>query len=134
MNEFLKGILDGINTVIGNYGWSIVVFTLLLRIVLFPFDYKSRVSMRKTTKLQPQLAALQKKYANDKEKLNRKMSELYKKEKINPLSSCLPMLLTLPILFAMWTALRIIANEQMVSQVFTILQGQDAPPWKAGCG
>ena len=120
MNEFLKGILDGINTVIGNYGWSIVVFTLLLR----PFDYKSRVSMRKTTKLQPQLAALQKKYANDKEKLNRKMSELYKKEKINPLSSCLPMLLTLPILFAMWTALRIIANEQMVSQVFTILQGQ----------
>lgn len=124
MNEFLKGILDGINTVIGNYGWSIVVFTQLLRIVLFPFDYKSRVSMRKTTKLQPQLAALQKKYANDKEKLNRKMSELYKKEKINPLSSCLPMLLTLPILFAMWTALRIIANEQMVSQVFTILQGQ----------
>lgn len=124
MNEFLKGILDGINTVIGNYGWSIVVFTLLLRIVLFPFDYKSRVSMRKTTKLQPQLTALQKKYANDKEKLNRKMSELYKKEKINPLSSCLPMLLTLPILFAMWTALRIIANEQMVSQVFTILQGQ----------
>ena len=124
MNEFLKGILDGINTVIGNYGWSIVVFTLLLRIVLFPFDYKSRVSMRKTTKLQPQLAALQKKYANDKERLNRKMSELYKKEKINPLSSCLPMLLTLPILFAMWTALRIIANEQMVSQVFTILQGQ----------
>lgn len=124
MNEFLKGILDGINTVIGNYGWSIIVFTLLLRIVLFPFDYKSRVSMRKTTKLQPQLAALQKKYANDKEKLNRKMSELYKKEKINPLSSCLPMLLTLPILVAMWTALRIIANEQMVSQVFTILQGQ----------
>ena len=124
MNEFLKGILDGINSVIGNYGWSIVVFTLLLRIVLFPFDYKSRVSMRKTTKLQPQLNTLQKKYANDKEKLNRKMSELYKKEKINPLSSCLPMLLTLPILFAMWTALRIIANEQMVNQVFTILQGQ----------
>lgn len=124
MNEFLKGILDGINSVIGNYGWSIVVFTLLLRIVLFPFDYKSRVSMRKTTKLQPQLNALQKKYANDREKLNRKMSELYKKEKINPLSSCLPMLLTLPILFAMWTALRIIANEQMVNQVFTILQGQ----------
>ena len=83
MNEFLKGILDGINTVIGNYGWSIVVFTLLLRIVLFPFDYKSRVSMRKTTKLQPQLAALQKKYANDKEKLNRKMSELPKRTWIN---------------------------------------------------
>ena len=57
MNEFLKGILDGINTVIGNYGWSIVVFNLLLRIVLLPFDYNSRVCMRKTTKLQPPLAA-----------------------------------------------------------------------------
>lgn len=130
MNEFLKGILDGINSIVGNYGWSIVVFTLLLRLVLFPFDYKSRVSMRKTTKLQPQLNALQKKYGNDKEKLNRKMSELYQKEKINPLSSCLPMLLTMPILFAMWTALRMIANEQMVQQVFDILQGH--PPVMEG--
>ena len=60
MNEFLKSILDGINMVIGNYGWSIVVFCLLIRLVIFPFDYKSRVSMRKTTKLQPQLNALHK--------------------------------------------------------------------------
>lgn len=125
MNEFLKSILDGINSVVGNYGWTIVVFSLLLRLVIFPFDYKSRVSMRKTTKIQPQLNALQKKYANDKDTLNRKMSELYKKEKINPLSSCLPMLLTMPILFAVWAALRMMANEQMVQQVFDILQGKE---------
>ena len=125
MNEFLKGILDGINSVVGNYGWTIVVFSLLLRLVIFPFDYKSRVSMRKTTKIQPQMTALQKKYANDKDTLNRKMSELYKKEKINPLSSCLPMLLTMPILFAVWAALRMMANEQMVQQVFDILQGKE---------
>ena len=125
MNEFLKGILDGINSVVGNYGWTIVVFSLLLRLVIFPFDYKSRVSMRKTTKIQPQMTALQKKYANDKDTLNRKMSELYKKEKINPLSSCLPMLLTAPILFAVWAALRMMANEQMVQQVFDILQGKE---------
>lgn len=125
MNEFLKSILDGINMVIGNYGWSIVVFCLLIRLVIFPFDYKSRVSMRKTTKLQPQVNALQKKYANDKDTLNRKMSELYKKEKINPLSSCLPMLLTMPVLFAVWAALRMMANEQMVQQVFDILQGKE---------
>ncbi len=125
MNEFLKSILDGINSVVGNYGWTIVVFSLLLRLVIFPFDYKSRVSMRKTTKIQPQLTALQKKYANDKDTLNRKMSELYKKEKINPLSSCLPMLLTMPILFAVWAALRMMANEQMVQQVFDILQGKE---------
>lgn len=125
MNEFLKSILDGINSVVGNYGWTIVVFSLLLRLVIFPFDYKSRVSMRKTTKIQPQMNALQKKYANDKDTLNRKMSELYKKEKINPLSSCLPMLLTAPILFAVWAALRMMANEQMVQQVFDILQGKE---------
>ena len=125
MNEFLKGILDGINSVVGNYGWTIVVFSLLLRLVIFPFDYKSRVSMRNTTKIQPQMNALQKKYANDKDTLNRKMSELYKKEKINPLSSCLPMLLTMPILFAVWAALRMMANEQMVQQVFDILQGKE---------
>ncbi len=125
MNEFLKSILDGINSVVGNYGWTIVVFSLLLRLVIFPFDYKSRVSMRKTTKIQPQMTALQKKYANDKDTLNRKMSELYKKEKINPLSSCLPMLLTMPILFAVWAALRMMANEQMVQQVFDILQGKE---------
>ena len=121
MNEFLKSILDGINSVVGNYGWTIVVFSLLLRLVIFPFDYKSRVSMRKTTKIQPQMTALQKKYANDKDTLNRKMSELYKKEKINPLSSCL----TMPILFAVWAALRMMANEQMVQQVFDILQGKE---------
>lgn len=123
MNEFLKSILVGINSVIGNYGWSVVVFTALIRFILFPFDYKSRVSMRKTTKLQPEINRLQKKYANDKEKLNRKMSELYQKERINPLSSCLPMLLTLPVLYAMFAAMRMVANEQLVAQVFDILQG-----------
>lgn len=124
MNEFLKGILDGIYSLVGNYGWSIVVFTLLIKLILSPFDYKSRVSMRKTTKIQPQIAAIQKKYAKDQDKMNQKMSELYRKEKINPLSSCLPMLLTMPILFAMFAAMRMMANEQLIQQVFTILQGE----------
>ena len=94
MNDFLLGILKWINGWVGSYGWAMVVFTILIRLVLTPLDIKSRVSMRKTSKLQPQMQALQKKYANDKEKLNQKMAELYKKEHVNPLSSCLPMLLT----------------------------------------
>jgi len=125
MNEFLKGILDGINSLFGNYGWSIIVFTLLIKLVLLPFDYKSCVGMRKTTKIQPQMAALQKKYANDKDKLNAKMAELYKKEGVNPLSSCLPMLLTFPILIAMFGAMRMVANEQLVQQAFAILLGEE---------
>ena len=125
MNEFLKGILDGISSLFGNYGWSIIVFTVLIKLVLMPFDYKSRVGMRKTTKIQPQISALQKKYAKDQEKLNAKMAELYKKEGVNPLSSCLPLLLTFPILFAMFGAMRMVANEQLVQQAFDILLGNE---------
>lgn len=86
MNDFLVAILNGINSVIHNYGWSMVVFTLLIKLILLPLDYKSRKSMRRMTKLQPQIAKLQKKYANDKEKLNQKSAELYRKEGINPMS------------------------------------------------
>lgn len=127
MNEFLKGILEGINSVIGNYGWSIVVFTFLIRLIIVPFDYKSRLGMRKTAKIQPKINALQKKYANDRDKLNIKMNELYRKEKINPLSSCLPMLLTMPILFAMFAAMRMVANENVVTQVMDVLQHGKQP-------
>ena len=131
MNEFLKGILDGINSLVGSYGWSIMLFTLLIRVCLTPFDYKSRVGMRKMTKLQPEVAKLQKKYAKDQEKLNQKTSELYRKEKVNPLSSCLPMLLSMPILFAMFAAMRMIANEAMVQQTFDIILGVEPTmePW-----
>ena len=128
MNAFLKGILDGINSVLGNYGWSIMVFTLLIRIVLMPFDYKSRVSMRRMSDLQPQISALQKKYAKDQQKLNQKTSELYRKEHINPLSGCLPLLLSYPILIAMFGAMRAIANEQIVQQVLQIFSNPSQLP------
>ncbi|MCH5285957.1 MAG: membrane protein insertase YidC [Christensenellaceae bacterium] len=123
MNQFFSSILLGINAVIGNYGWSVVVFTLLIRLLLTPLDVKSRVSMRKMNKLQPQVMALQKKYAKDQQKLNLKTQELYRKEKVNPLSSCLPLLLSFPILIVMFNAMRGVANEQMVKQAFDIVQG-----------
>ena len=62
MNEFCAGILNGINTVIGNYGWSMVIFTLLFKLIILPLNYKSRKSMRRMSNLQPQMAKLQKKY------------------------------------------------------------------------
>ena len=124
MNEFIFNILTWIRSWVGSWGWSMVVFTVMIRLVLTPLDIKSRVSMRKTSKLQPQLQALQKKYANDKEKLNAKTAELYKKEHINPLSSCLPLLLTWPILIAVFGAMRTVANKQLLEQVGQILNGQ----------
>lgn len=121
MNDFLVAILNGINSVIHNYGWSMVAFTLLIKLVLLPLDYKSRKSMRRMTKLQPQIAKLQKKYANDKEKLNQKSAELYRKEGINPMSGCLPMLVSMVILFIMFDAMRTVANTEMASQALGLL-------------
>lgn len=124
MNDLLANILRWINGIVGNYGWAIVVFTILVRLVLTPFDIKSRVGMRRMTAVQPKVAALQAKYGNDKEKLNAKTAELYKKEKVNPLTSCLPLLLTWPILIAVFTAMRMVANEMMVRQVAGIINGE----------
>ena len=124
MNEFLYNILAWIQGLVGNWGLAMIVFTILIRLVLTPLDIKSRVSMRKTTKLQPQLQALQKKYANDKEKLNAKTAELYKKEHINPLSSCLPLLLTWPILIAVFGAMRMVANKELLIQLTQILNNE----------
>ena len=121
MNDFLVAILNGINSVIHNYGWSMVVFTLLIKLILLPLDYKSRKSMRRMTKLQPQIAKLQKKYANDKEKLNQKSAELYRREGINPMSGCLPMLVSMVILFIMFDAMRTVANTEMASQALGLL-------------
>lgn len=106
MNEFFAGILNGINTVIGNYGWSMVIFTLLFKLIILPLNYKSRKSMRRMSNLQPQMAKLQKKYENDKEKLNQKMSELYRKEGVNPMSGCLWSFLPFPILIALYSIIR----------------------------
>ena len=131
MNEFLFNILAWIRSWVGNWGCAMVVFTIMVRLVLTPLDIKSRVSMRKTQKLQPQLNALQKKYANDKEKLNAKTAELYKKEHINPLSSCLPLLLTWPIIIAVFGAMRMVANKELLMQLTQILNGEipTLEPW-----
>lgn len=117
MNEFLFNILAWINSWVGSWGWAMVIFTIMVRLVLTPLDLKSRISMRKTTKLQPKMAELQKKYANDKEKLNAKTAELYKKEGVNPLSSCLPLLLTWPILIFVFNAMRMAANKEILEQI-----------------
>ena len=128
MNEFFYNILGWINSWVGSWGVAMIIFTILIRLVMTPLDIKSRAGMRKTTKLQPQLAALQKKYANDKDKLNAKTAELYKKAGVNPLSSCLPLLLTWPILIIVFGAMRTAANEQMLGQLTQILRMPEGGP------
>ena len=126
INDGLFAVLSWIQSWAGSWAIAIIIFTIMVRTALTPLDIKSRASMRKTQKLQPQLAALQKKYANDKEKLNAKTAELYKKAQVNPLSSCLPLLLTWPILIAVFGAMRTVANKQLLQQVGQILSGQES--------
>ena len=117
MTGYFMMFLNWINGWVGNYGWSIVVFTLLIRLVLLPLDIKSKKSMRAMTRIQPKMAALQAKYANDRDKLNQKMSELYRKEHVSPMSGCLPMLIQMPILFIMFAAMRTVGNERTISMI-----------------
>ena len=124
ITDGLFAVLSWIQSWAGAWGIAIIIFTVMVRLAMTPFDIKSRASMRKTTKLQPQLQALQKKYANDKEKLNAKTAELYKKAQVNPLSSCLPLLLTWPILIAVFGAMRTASNRELLEQVSQILNGQ----------
>lgn len=125
--EFLYNILEAITGIVKNHGVSIIIFTVLMRMVCMPFDYKSRKSMRKMQLIQPKLNALQKKYANDKQKYQQKQAELMRKEHYNPLSGCLPMLLTWPLMIAMFSAMREIANEQLAMQAFRYLAGDPNP-------
>lgn len=91
---------------IGVYGISIILFTILVRLCLFPL-YSSQVKHTvKMADLQPKMQALQKKYANDKETLNIKMMELYEEEKFNPMRGCLPMLIQMPIILGLFALLR----------------------------
>ena len=117
MTSLFINLLTWINKIVGNYGWSIVVFTLVIRLVLLPLDIKSKKSMRAISKIQPKLQALQKKYANDKDKLNQKTMELYRKEHVRPTSGCLPMLISLPILWIMFSAMRTLGNEYTIQMI-----------------
>ena len=88
-----------------NWGWAIVVLTLVIRAVLFPLTYKGMVSMNKLKDLAPKMKEIQTKYKGDPQKLNAHMMELYKKSGANPMGGCLPILIQIPIFFAIYRVL-----------------------------
>ncbi len=106
---------------IGNYGITIILFTIIVKSCLYPLYIKQAKSMARMSEVQPKMLALQKKYANDKETLNIKMAELYKEEKFNPMGGCLPMLIQMPIIMGLFALLRqpmnYITDESMLFAV-----------------
>ena len=81
-------VLNFINDIVGNYGFAIILFTVLIKLIMLPLSIKQQRTMKKSTKLQQELNTLQFKYKNDPEKLNREMMELYKRENMSPFSGC----------------------------------------------
>ncbi|MCR4622424.1 MAG: YidC/Oxa1 family membrane protein insertase [Clostridiales bacterium] len=132
MTNLFISILNWVQGFIGSYGWSVIVFTLLIKLVLLPLDVKSRRSMKAMSALNPKLEELKKRYANDQQKLNMKTQELYKKSGVNPLSGCLPMLIQLPILYIMFAAMRRVAAQLQVDIMYAWLK--DAGVWVEGVG
>ena len=109
-----------IKDLVGNMGVGILLLTLLIKILLFPLANKSYRSMNRMKEIQPKIQEIQRKYANDKVRLGQEVSNLYKKEQVNPIGGCLPTLLQSPILFALYKVLYISIEMRQAPFIFWI--------------
>ena len=103
--RFFVGILKYFHSILGNWGVAIICLTILVRGALFPLSFASFKSMKKMQALQPDVAELREKFPDDPEKLNRELMNLYKREKVNPLGGCLPLLLQFPVFLGLYYGL-----------------------------
>jgi YidC/Oxa1 family membrane protein insertase len=101
----MLALMRWFHTFTGNYGVSIIMLTIVVRVLLFPLTYRGMLSIKRMQKLQPRMTALREKFKKDKERLNREMMTMYRKHKMNPLGGCLPIALQIPIFFALYSAL-----------------------------
>ena len=100
-------LINAINAIVMNYGVAIIIMTILLRMLMWPLTRKSYTSMAAMQKMQPEMQRIQKLYANDKQRMQLEIMKLYQTHKTSPMSGCLPMLIQIPIFFALYKALLI---------------------------
>lgn len=106
-------VLSLIHSVVGNWGWSIILLTILIKAIFFPLSATSYRSMANMRRVAPKLQALREQYGDDRQKMSQGMMELYKKEKINPLGGCLPILVQMPVFIALyWTLMESVEMRQ----------------------
>ncbi|MFT5390803.1 MAG: YidC/Oxa1 family membrane protein insertase [Gammaproteobacteria bacterium] len=104
--QFIQGILT-------NWGWSIIVLTMFIKLLFYPLSNASYKSMARMRKLQPKMATLKERFGDDRQKLNQAMMEMYKKEKINPLGGCLPIVVQIPVFISLyWVLLETVELRQ----------------------
>jgi YidC/Oxa1 family membrane protein insertase len=105
IGEGLFWVLSHLHALIGNWGWSIIGLVILVKLALYPLSAAQYKSMAKMRKFQPRIAQLKERYGDDRQKFQQAMMELYKKEKINPMGGCLPILVQMPIFLALYWVL-----------------------------
>ena len=106
-------LLQHIHSLIGNWGWSIIFLTILIKLAFFKLSETSYRSMANMRKLQPRMKALKERYGDDKQKMNAALMEMYKTEKINPLGGCLPILVQIPVFISLyWVLLEAVELRQ----------------------
>ena len=118
--------LDWIYRQVGNFGVAILIITVLIKIIFFPLANKSYASMAKMKAAQPEMMAIRERYADDKMKQQQAMMELYKKEKINPIAGCLPIVIQIPVFFALYKVL-FITIEMRHAPFFGWIKDLSAP-------
>ncbi|MCI8520835.1 MAG: YidC/Oxa1 family membrane protein insertase [Clostridia bacterium] len=115
-------IIEHIYQLVANYGLAIIIFTLIIKLILIPLNIRSQKAMKKQQKIQPVLQELQKKYANDQEKLQREMMKLYKENNISMAGGCLPMLIQMPVLIGLY---------QVIQKPISYLLGVNSEAWNS---
>ena len=127
--NFIGNWLYDLGATIGNFGWTVVVFTVILKLVTSPFDIWQKVVMRRNQKamerMKPQLDKLQKQYANNPDILAQKQMALYKKEKFSTFGSCLPMILTMVIFFVVFAGFNATVSYQNKTNFMTLAEEYD---------
>jgi YidC/Oxa1 family membrane protein insertase len=120
ISRVIMAILNFMYSLIRNYGFAIMIFALLIKAIFFPLSRQMVMSQHKMQKIQPELKKIQQKYKNDPQRLNQEMMHLYKTYKVNPLSGCLPLLVQMPIFFALFRTLTTAIEFRQASFIFWI--------------
>ncbi len=106
IGKWLFLLMEVIHSVVGNWGWSIILMTLIVKIILMPLTASSYRSMAKMKKFTPKIQEMREQFGDDRQRMSQEMMKLYQKEKLNPLGGCLPMLLQMPIFIALYWVLK----------------------------
>ena len=122
-------VLDAINSVVGNWGVAIILLTVTVKILLFPLASAGFRSMARMKKLAPQMSRLKERYGSDRQKLSQEMMALYRKEGANPLGGCLPLLLQMPVFFALYWVLYESVELRQAPFIFWIKDLAALDPW-----